>query len=274
MFLLLPPLDHKEYFNDFWTFEKEECKGDRSAALEHSFSQCSSSWHILKPNKQHNTFAGSWQSCEITVLGHMEMWYYLEKQKMKPSNFSPCTHRMTVVQLLSHVWLFVTPESRLQCSRLPCPSLSPVVFPDPCLFSRWFYSTISYSVTPFSCLWSFPASGSFPVSWLFTSGDQSMRSSASASVFPTNIQGWFLLGLTGLVSLLFKGLLRVFFSTTIRKHQFLGAQPSLWSYSHICTWVLEKTTALTIQTFVSKVMSLFFNTLSRFVTAFLLRSVF
>ena len=65
---------------------------------------------------------------------------------------------------------------------------------------------------------------------------------------------------------------RVFSSTTIRKHQFLGAQPSLWSYSHICTWVLEKTTALTIQTFVSKVMSLFFNTLSRFVTAFLLRS--
>ena len=220
MFLLLPPLDHKEYFNDFWTFEKEECKGDHSAALEHSFSQCSSSsWHILKPNKQHNTFAGSWQSCEITVLGHMEMWYYLEKQKMKPSNFSPCTHRMTVVQLLSHVWLFVTPESRLQCSRLPCPSLSLVVFPDSCLLSRWCYSIISYSVTPFSCLWSFPASESFPMSQLFTSVGQSIGVSVSASVLPKHIQGWFPLGLTALISLQPKGLSRIFSSTSLKAYK-------------------------------------------------------
>ena len=80
---------------------------------------------------------------------------------------------------------------------------------------------------------SFPASGSFPVSWLFTSGGQSIGVSAAASVFPMNIQGWFPLGLTGLISLQSKGLPRVFSSTTIQKHQFFGAQPSSWSNSHI-----------------------------------------
>ena len=86
----------------------------------------------------------------------------------------------------------------------------------------------------------FPASGSFLMSQFFTSGDQSIGASASASVLPVNIQGWFPLGLTGLISLLSKGLSRVFFSsTTIQKHQFFGAQPSLWSNSHIHTWLLE-----------------------------------
>ena len=82
-----------------------------------------------------------------------------------------------------------------------------------------------------SCLQSFPASGSFPMSWLFTSHSQSIR--ASASVLPMTIQGWFLLGLTGLISLLSKGLSRVFSSTTTQKIQFFSAQPSLWSSSHI-----------------------------------------
>ena len=85
---------------------------------------------------------------------------------------------------------------------------------------------------------SFPASGSFPVCPLFTSGAQSIG--ASPSVLSMNIQGWFPLGLTGLISLLFKGLLRVFSSTTIWKHQFFSIQPSLWSNSYICTWLLEK----------------------------------
>ena len=79
----------------------------------------------------------------------------------------------------------------------------------------------------------FPALGSFPVSQFFTSGGQYIG--ASASVLPVNIQGLFLLGLAGLISLLSKGFSRVFFSTTVRKHQFFGAQPSLWSNSHICT---------------------------------------
>ena len=94
---------------------------------------------------------------------------------------------------------------------------------------------------------------------------------ASASVLPMNVHGWFPLGLTALISLLPKGLSKVFSTTTIWKHQFFGAQLSLWSNSHICTWLLEKTIALTIQTFVNKVMSLLLNTLSRF-APFLLRS--
>ena len=82
--------------------------------------------------------------------------------------------------------------------------------------------------------------GLFPVNWLFVSGGQRTGASDSASVLPMNIQGWFPLGLTGLISLLSKGLSGVFFSTTSQKHQFLGAQPSLWFNSHICTWLLEK----------------------------------
>ena len=119
---------------------------------------------------------------------------------------------------------------------------------------------------------SFPASRSFPMSQLFASGGQSIGASASALVLPVSIQGWFPLGWTGLISLLSKGLSRIFSNTTVWKHQFFGAQPSLWSNSHICTWLLKKTIALTIWTFVGKVMSLLFNTLSRFVIAFLERS--
>ena len=85
-------------------------------------------------------------------------------------------------------------------------------------------------LTPFSCPQSFPASGSFPMCQLFTSGGQSIR--ASASVLSMNFQGWFPLGLTGLISLQSKGLLRVFFSTTVQKYQFFGTQPSLWFNSH------------------------------------------
>ena len=82
--------------------------------------------------------------------------------------------------------------------------------------------------------------GLFLMSWLFTSGSQSFRTSTSASILPMYIQGWFLLGLTGLISLLSKELSRVFSSTTVWKHQFFSAQPSLWSNSHIHTWLLGK----------------------------------
>ena len=95
----------------------------------------------------------------------------------------------------------------LQHDRLPCPSPFPGFYPNSCLLSRWCHPTISSSVTPFfSCPQSFPASGSFSVSQLFTSGGQSIGASASASVFPMNIQGWFPLGLTGVISLQSKGL--------------------------------------------------------------------
>ena len=121
-----------------------------------------------------------------------------------------------------------------------------------------------------SCLQSFPASGSFPVSRFFTSDGQSFG--ASASVLPMNIQGWFPVGLTGWISLQSKGLSRVFSNTTVQKHQFFPTQLSLWSNSHIHIWLLEKTIALTRQTFIGKVMSLLFNMLSRLVIAFLPRS--
>ena len=94
--------------------------------------------------------------------------------------------------------------------------------------------------SPFSsCLQSFPASGSFSVSWLFAWGGQSIGASASASVLSVNIQDWFPLGLTGLISLQSKGLSRVSSNTTIEKHQFFSAQLSLWSNSLIHTWLLE-----------------------------------
>ena len=128
----------------------------------------------------------------------------------------------------------------LQHSRPPCPSPSPGVCSNSGPLSQWCHPTISSSVTPFSsCLQSFPAPGSFPMSWLFTSGGQCIGASTSASVLPINIQGWFPFGLTSLI-LLSKALSRVFSSTTVQKHQFFGAQPSLWSNSHICMWLLKE----------------------------------
>ena len=106
-----------------------------------------------------------------------------------------------------------------------------------CPSSQWCHPAISSSVIPLSsCLQSFPASGSFLISQLFTSGGQSIGISASASALPINIQNWFPLGLAGLISLQSKGLSRVFSSTTVQKHQFFSAQLSLWSNSHIHTW--------------------------------------
>ena len=126
---------------------------------------------------------------------------------------------------------------------------------------------------PFSsCLQSFLASGSLLMSWLFSSGGQSIGASTSASVFPMSIQDWFPLGLAGLISWLLKGLSRVYSSTTIRKLKFFSTQPFLWSNFHIHTWLLEKNIALTIWTIVGKVMSLLFNILSKLVIAFLPRS--
>ena len=126
----------------------------------------------------------------------------------------------------------------LQHTRLPCPSLSLRVCSDLCPLSQWCCLTISSSDTPFSfCPQSFPTSGYFPKSQLFISGGQSIRASVSTSVLPMNIQDGFPLGLTGLISLLSKGLSRVFSSTIVWKHQSFSAQPSLWSNSHIHTWL-------------------------------------
>ena len=126
----------------------------------------------------------------------------------------------------------------LQHTRIPCSSPNPRAYSNSCPSHQWCHPTVSSSVICFSSLQSFPASGSFPVSQLFPSGGPSIG--ASASVLPMNIQGWFPLGLTGLISLLSKGLSRALSSTTIQKHQFFSAHPSLWSNCHIPTWLLEK----------------------------------
>ena len=154
------------------------------------------------------------------------------------------------------------------------PSLSstPGVHPNPCPLSQWCHPTILSSVTPFfSCPQSFPASESFPMSQHFTSGGQSIRTSASASVLPMHIQGWFPLGFTGLISLLFKGL-----SSLLQHHNSKASilQSSAFfivqlSHPYMAT---GKSIALTIQNFVGKVMSLLFNMLPRLVIAFLPKS--
>ena len=126
----------------------------------------------------------------------------------------------------------------LQHSRLPCSSPTPQACSNSCPLSQWCHPTISSSVVPFfSCPNLSQHQGLFPMNRLL-SGGQGIG--ASASVLPMNIQGWFTLRLTGLISLPFKRLSRVFSSTTVWRHQFLGPQLSLWSNSHIHTWLLEK----------------------------------
>ena len=141
---------------------------------------------------------------------------------------------------LSCVWFFVTTwTAACQASLF---FTAPGVCSNSCPLSRWCHPTISSSVFPFSsCPQSFPASGSFQMSQLFASGGQSIRASVSASVLPMNIQDWFPLGLTSWIFLQKRRFLsRVFSSITIQKHQCLCTQPSLWSSSHIHTWLLEK----------------------------------
>ena len=148
----------------------------------------------------------------------------------------PSWKQFSSVQLLRLLW-----PLRLQHTKFPCPSPTPRACSNSCPLSRWCYPTISSSVILFSsCLQSFLALGSFQMSQFFTSGGQSIGVSASASILPMKFQDWFPLQLTGLIFLQYKGLSRAFSNTTVQKHQFFGAQLSLWSKSHIHTWLLEK----------------------------------
>ena len=129
----------------------------------------------------------------------------------------------------------------LQHTRLPCPSPSLRACSNSCPSSQWCHPTTWFLVVPcFSYLQSFPASESFPVSQFFTSGGQSTGASDSVSVPPMNIQDWFPLGWIGLTSLLSKGLSSVFSNTTVQKHQLFSSQLSLWSKSHVHTWLLGR----------------------------------
>ena len=161
-----------------------------------------------------------------------------------PRSLSSCDNWnvpfVAVIQSLSRVQLLATPWTAAHQASLSSTIFWTLLQLIP--LRLWCYLTISSSANPFSsCLQSFPASGSFPMSQFFISGGQSTRASASAWVLPMNIQGWFPLGLTGLISLMSKWLSRVFSSTTIQKHKFFSNQPSWWSNSHIHTWLLEKT---------------------------------
>ena len=150
---------------------------------------------------------------------------------------------VVVVQSLSCVVLFATPWTTAHQALLS--STISWICSNSCPFSEQCYLTISSSANPFSfCLQSFPSSGSFPMSQFFTLGgkytSQNIGALASASVLPMNIQGWFPLGLISLISVQSKGLSRVFSRTPGRKYQFFSTQPSWWSNSHICTWLLKK----------------------------------
>ena len=176
-------------------------------------------------------------------------------------------HFSSVAQLFLTLWLH-----GLQHARPPCPSPTPGVYSDSCPSSQCCHPTISSSVMPFSShLQFFPASGSFQMSQFFTSGGQSIGVSASASILPVNIQDWSPLGWTGWISLQSKELARVFSNTIIQKHQFFSTHFLIVQLSHPYM-TTGKTITLTSWTFVSRVMSLLFNMLSRLVIAFLPRN--
>ena len=142
--------------------------------------------------------------------------------------FEGCVSLLVAVQLLNRVWLLATPWTVARQAPLFGVCSTPRACSDSCSLTQWCHPAISSSVVPFSSrLQSFPASGSFKMSRLFTSGGQSIGASAWASVLPMNIQGWSPLELTGWIFLQFKGLSRVFSNTTIQNHQFFGTQLSL-----------------------------------------------
>ena len=162
-----------------------------------------------------------------------------------------------VVQSLSRVQLFVIPWTRAHQASLSITISQSLVKLIP-IKSVMPHNQLVLSC-PFSCLQSFPASGSFLMSQLFAPGSQSTGASASASVFPMTIKDWFPLGWTGWISLQSKGALRVFSNITVQKHQFFSTQPSLWSNSHIHTWLLEKPYVWIYESLLA--MSLLFNML-------------
>ena len=209
---------------------------------------------------QHNTRSTSWSSDKKKK--RYQYW------KGRSKIVSICRWHdfiyVVVFQSLSYAWFF--PMLGLQHARLPCPLLSPRVCSNSCPLNQWCHPTISSSIAPFSsCPSSFLASGSFPVSQLFTSGGQRIGALASASLLPMNILGWFPLGLAGLVSLQSKGLSRVLSILWLSAFSMVQM-----SYPYMST---GKIIASTICTFVGKVMSLLFNTPSRLFIAFLPRRI-
>ena len=183
-----------------------------------------------KWEKDHKRAHGNIWVVEIR-LNWAGWWLYSSVSLLELTDLHTCIDNFYGIQFSSVAQSCPTlwnPMNCMQHTGPPCPSPTPGVHPNPCPLSRWCHPTISSSVVPFSfCPQSFPASGSFPMSQLFTSGGQSIGVSASTSALPMNTQDWFTLGWTGWISLQSKGLSRVFSNTTVQKHQFFGAQLSL-----------------------------------------------
>ena len=178
----------------------------------------------------------------LPVFSHMHhrtSEWMKAKTRWEQDTLYELNHLLMSVQLSRLVVSDSSQPHELQQARHPCPSAG--ACSDSCPSGRWCHPNNSSSVIPFSSrLQFFPASGSFQLSQFFPSGGQSIGVSASASVLPMNTQDWSPSGWTGWISLQSKGLSRVFSSTTVEKHQFFSVQISLWSNSHICTWLLEK----------------------------------
>ena len=174
---------------------------DRINELEHRSIETSQSETQREKKKENieqsiQELWGHFKRCHLCMV----LEYQKEKQEQGRKKYLKLILVYVLAQLLSCVWLFAT--HGLQHTRFPCPSPSPGACSNSCPLRRWCHQTISSAVFPFSsCLQSFQAPGSFSVSQLFTSGDQSIGASTSASIPPMNIQDWFPLGLTVLISL-------------------------------------------------------------------------
>ena len=170
-----------------------------------------------------------------------QIWYIISYSKFSLHSIFPFLWHFSSVQFSGSVVSNSLRSHESQHTRPPCPSPTPGVHSNSCPSSWWCHPPISSSVVPFSsCPQSLPASESFPVSQLFTSGGQSIGVSALASVLPVNTQDQSPSEWIGWISLQSKGLSRVFSSTTVQKHQFFGTQLSSQSNSHILTWPQEK----------------------------------
>ena len=188
---------------------------------------------------------------EEAMLSGGPWWSSLLLFRLVASRWSPiflclhatrgCGNAFSSVQFSCSVMSNSLQPHELQHARPPCPSPTPGVYSNPCPWSQWCQPAISSSVAPFSsCPQSFPASGSFPMSQLFTSDGQTIGVPASTSVLTMNTQDWSPLGGPGWISLQSKGLSRVFSNTIVQKHQISGTQLSSQSNSHIHTWPLDK----------------------------------
>ena len=176
---------------------------------------------------EHFHHPASWNPIPVTSYSQVLLCChcpsYLSHRKILLCQFSSVTQSCPILQ-----------PHGLQHARISCPWPTPRACSNSSPLSWWCHPTISSSVVLFSYLQSFPASGAFLISQFFALGGQSIGVSASASVFPRNIQDWFPLGLTGLISLQSKGLSRVFSNTTVQKHQFFSTQLFFYN-SHIHT---------------------------------------